>query len=244
MRVLCVIPARIGSSRLPNKPLQTVGGQALVSLVAERVFELGVCDDIVVATDHIDVCRAVLDLPVEGVLTSPEHRSGTERVAEVARNRAVRLIVNVQGDEPFVSRELLRGVIDSLRAGANLATAATELVEGDWEDPNVTKVSVSPTGHARDFARHGNRISRARGDWLGRHIGVYGYRRGALLRWVDAAPTVEEVELGLEQLRPLSYDETFTVTRVVDAGPPGIDTIEDLHEAERYMKAQAERVRV
>jgi 3-deoxy-manno-octulosonate cytidylyltransferase (CMP-KDO synthetase) len=247
MRVLCVIPARIGSTRLPEKPLQVIAGQPLIRHVVTRVLGFDFVDHVIVATDDGRVAEAVSHLPVEVVMTSREARCGTERVAEVAMIRPAEYVINIQGDEPFVSDKAVAGALELVEGGEALATAASGLVEDDLHNPNVTKVWMGPDGAALGFTRDlaGGPVDQGGGGVrVGRHIGVYAYRRDALLRWANMMPIAQETEQGLEQLRPMFYGERIAVALVGERTPPGIDTYEDLHVAERYMSALTEYERI
>ncbi len=243
MRALCVIPARIGSTRLPNKPLQVIGGQPLVSFVTHRILQFKLFDHVVLATDSLEIRAAVEHLPVEVVMTSTRHRCGTERVAEVVANQPHQITVNVQGDEAFIGANAISGVIELLEAGANLVTAATDLTPNQRFDRHTTKVAVGTDGRAVGFDRSVNGLA-AGDEWVGRHVGIYGYQRDALLKWASAKQTTKEITLGLEQLRPISYGEPIHVARLEGTGITGIDTPLDLEAAESYMTGSTEQVPV
>ncbi len=237
MRVLCVIPARLGSSRLPRKPLCLLAGDPLIAVVASRALELGVFDEIVVATDAVEVVDAVTPLGVTAVLTGT-HTCGTDRVAEVAEGHWPRpdVIVNLQGDEPFVDRGHVAAVIDAVRDGAALATLGAPLGTEDLTNRNRVKVVVDPDGTALRFARD----VPASAAWtcgvaVLRHHGVYAYTPGALQRWAGLPPTAEEAAEGIEAMRPVAHGLRLTVARVGRVAVPSIDTEQDLAEAEAMM---------
>ncbi len=237
MQIVCVIPARLDSSRLAHKPLQTIAGQPLIRLVAQRARDLGCFDHIVVATDALQVVEAVGGLGVEAVLTSPSHRNGTERVAEVmgfARFRKADVFVNLQGDHPFVAESAIRGVIELVEQGANIATVAAPLRQADREDPHTVKVFVDDHSHAVDFTRAAQPPAGVPGPAL-HHVGVYAYHPEALARWATAPQVDRELAEGLEQLRPMAYGATIAVCQVKDHAAPGIDTIDDLRRAEEFL---------
>jgi 3-deoxy-manno-octulosonate cytidylyltransferase (CMP-KDO synthetase) len=235
--VLGVIPARLGSSRLPRKPLLPLAGDPLVVHVVRRVTEFGVCDRVVVATDAKEIATVVQGAGFEAVLTSPEHRSGTERVAEVVGKQDFRdftFILNVQGDEPFVSAAAVRGALACLERGEVLGTAAGSLDAGVAADPNRVKVVVDAKGRAVYFSRAPIPFDR---DGTGevvyhQHVGVYGYTREALDVWVRLPPVPEETWERLEQLRPLLHGIPMGVTLFDGPAAPGIDTPADLAWAE------------
>lgn len=245
MRLLAVIPARLAATRLPDKPLRLVGGAPLVVRVWERVAALGLTDACVVATDSERVVAAVERAGARAVLTRPDHASGTDRVAEVAglpEFASYDAIVNVQGDEPFVSVEAVRGAAAVIERGdAPIGTAATPAAADVLAVPDVVKVVTDERGRALYFSRApipflrdgGDAADRAVRDALvRRHVGVYAYARQALLAWV-ALPVhpLERVER-LEQLRPLAHGLSIGVATVADAGEAGVDTPDDLARAD------------
>lgn len=251
MSLLAVIPARLAATRLPNKPLRDVGGAPLVVRVWERVRELGVADACVVATDDARVIDAVRHVGGRAVLTRPDHPSGTDRVAEVVRRPEFAdfgAIVNIQGDEPFVSAEAVRGAAQIVTDGtAPVGTAAAAASADVLAAPDVVKVVLDQHGRALYFSRAPipflrdaqDADDRATRDALvRRHVGVYAYTRAALLAWV-ALPThpLERVER-LEQLRPLAHGIPIRVALVDDAGEPGVDTPEDLARADAHWRAR------
>ena len=206
MPVLGVIPARLGSSRLPRKPLLPLAGDPLILHVTRRIAELRVCDRLVVATDAREIANVVEHAGFEAVLTSPDHASGTERVAEVVAKASFSsfdAILNVQGDEPFVAPAAVRGALVCLERGDPVGTAAGDLDPTLAADPSRVKVVVDAYGRALYFSRAPIPFDR---DHSGKvvyhqHVGVYAYTREALQRWVQLAPVPEEQWERLEQDR-------------------------------------------
>ena len=248
MPVLGVIPARLGSSRLPRKPLLPLAGDPLILHVTRRIAELRVCDRLVVATDAREIASVVEHAGFEAVLTSPDHASGTERVAEViakASFSSFDAILNVQGDEPFVAPAAVRGALACLERGDPVGTAAGDLDPTLAADPSRVKVVVDAYGRALYFSRAPIPFDR---DQSGKvvyhqHVGVYAYTREALERWVQLAPVPEEQWERLEQLRPLLHGIPIGVT-LFDGPPPapGIDTPADLSWAEAEFTRQMREV--
>ena len=237
MPVLGVIPARLGSSRLPRKPLLPLAGEPLILVVTRRIAELGVCDRLVVATDARDIASVVADAGFEAVMTSPDHASGTERVAEVIANTSFssfNFILNVQGDEPFVAAAAVRGALACLEGGDPLGTAAGSLDAAFVNDPSRVKVVVDARGRAVYFSRAPIPFDRdGTGDVVyHQHVGVYAYTREALEAWVQLPPVPEEQWERLEQLRPLLHGIPMGVTLFDGPAAPGIDTPADLQWAE------------
>ena len=250
MSLLAVVPARLGATRLPRKPLRLLGGVPLVVRVWERVQAIGVADHCVVATDSDEIADVLRAAGADVALTSPDHPSGTDRTAEVAalpRFRAFDAVLNVQGDEPFVTEAVLRGAAEVVTAGRfALGTAACPGNAAALASPDVVKVVASDDGRALYFSRAPIPWLRELGDagdgaareaLVRRHVGVYAYTRDALARWV-ALPVhpLERVER-LEQLRPLAHGLPMGVAYVDEPPAPGVDTPADLEAAERAWPA-------
>lgn len=245
MSLLAVVPARLGATRLPNKPLRLLAGVPLVVRVWEHVAALGVADHVVVATDDERVAAAVRAAGGDVALTRAEHPSGTDRVAEVAERAAYRhhdAIVNVQGDEPFVSRAVVAGAAALVTGGGfPLGTVACPADAEVLGRPDVVKVVAGDDGRALYFSRAPIPWLREPGDagdaaarasLVRRHVGVYAYTRTALARWVALPVHPLERAERLEQLRPLAHGLAIGVAAVAEAPPPGIDTEDDLRAAE------------
>lgn len=247
MPVLGVIPARLGSTRLPRKPLLPLGGEPLILLVIRRIAELGICDRLVVATDAREIARVVEDAGFEAVLTSPDHTTGTERVAEVIGKpsfSSFNFILNVQGDEPFVAPAAVRGALACLEGGDPLGTAAGSLERGLVTDPSRVKVVVDTRGRAMYFSRAPIPFDReGTGDVVyHQHVGVYAYTREGLEAWVRLPPVPEEQWERLEQLRPLLHGIPMGVSLFDGPAAPGIDTPADLKWAEGEITRQLREV--
>jgi len=209
--------------------------------VAERVSALGCMDALVVATDSPKIMLVVEQAGFRAVLTSGAHETGTERVAEVAgltEFAGFDLIVNVQGDEPFVPREAVTGAIARVRAGDDVGSAAAPLSAAAASDPARVKVVLDVSGRALYFSRAAIPCIRDP-DGIDRglywqHLGVYACRRAALMRWVALPPTPLELAERLEQLRALQHGITFGIALLDTSVLPGIDTPEDLERAEAH----------
>lgn len=250
MRVLGIIPARLGSTRLPNKPLQLLAGTPLVVRVLERAAATGLFHELVVATDAADVVDVVARFGGRAVLTSPEHETGTERVAEVARRpefAGADLVANVQGDEPFLDREAIAGAIARAAGDDEVGTCAGPLDAALAADPARVKVVTDIAGRALWFSRAPIPFRRDPGEPAGglywQHVGLYVYRPEALRRWVALEPTDAERAEKLEQLRALQHGITIGVARLATPVLPGVDTPDDLHRAEAHWHATREMAR-
>ena len=247
-RVLGIVPARLASTRLPNKPLYPLLGRPLIEWVWRRVEGMSALDAAVVATDSeevAEVCRA-MGAPVE--LTSPDHPSGTDRVAEVARKDRYsdfQVIANIQGDEPLLKERHLVAAIDLVREDAwDIGTCATPVLDLESrKDSSVVKVVRAQSGRALYFSRSPipfKRDEKPTPEELGRdpflrHIGIYAYTPEALENWVAMVPSPLERLEKLEQLRPLEAGLRIGVA-VVGAADPGVDTPADAVKMEERLE--------
>ena len=253
MSTLAVIPARLGATRLPRKPLRLLGGTPLVIRVWQRALALSLAERVLIATDHPDVVAVAREAGAECVMTSASHPSGTDRVAEVAGMREYAgydVIVNIQGDEPFVPMEAVRGASNMVTSGRfALGTASAPASRSAFDDPNVVKVVCADDGRALYFSRAPIPFLRDQADaaahqpLVRQHIGVYAYTRAALAAWVALPPHSLERAERLEQLRPLAAGMPIGVAPVREMLTGGIDTEDDLRRAnERWLDLIAERV--
>ncbi len=241
MRVLGVIPARLGSTRLPNKPLQPLAGEPLITRVIERVLEHGLIEELVVATDSPRVAQVAERSGVRAVLTDAGHQTGTDRVAEVASRpdfAGFDTIVNIQGDEPFIAREALAGALGRVGRGDEIGTAAAPLDAALAGDPSRVKVVTDARGRALYFSRavipHRREPDDPSDGLYWQHLGIYAFTRAALARWVTLPPCAAEQAERLEQLRALHNGMTIGVALLQEPALPGVDTAEDLRRAEAH----------
>ena len=240
------IPARYAASRLRGKPLRLLGGEPLVRHVARRALAAG-ADEVWVAADDVRIGEALDGSGVHVAMTSPDHASGTDRLAECARIAGWdddRIVVNLQGDEPFAPASGIRAVAEALAAsGAPMATLATPVDDVDQLlDPNAVKLVRAASGDALYFSRAPipwprDAFARSRdelpsgGHWL-RHIGIYAYRVGFLRAFAAMPPGRLEAIESLEQLRVLEAGHRVAVALAPEPFPPGVDTPADLERAE------------
>lgn len=246
-----VIPARYGSIRLPGKPLLPLAGRSMIEHVYARARDSG-AESVVVATDDRRIAAAVDEFGGQSCLTSAAHRSGTDRIAEVARLRgwdAETIVVNLQGDEPLMPSALLVEVAADLdrHAPASVATVAAPLESAEQAfDPNLVKVVCDAEGYALYFSRASipwnreafvDRSSLAPESYAGmrRHIGLYAYRVGFLRAYVDWQPSPLERVEALEQLRALWHGHRIHVGEAERAPPAGVDTADDLRRVEALL---------
>ncbi|GAC14637.1 3-deoxy-manno-octulosonate cytidylyltransferase [Aliiglaciecola lipolytica] len=251
MKFTVIIPARYASTRFPGKPLVEISGKPMVQHVYERALEAG-ATRVIVATDDARIAKTVTDFGGNYCMTAAHHESGTERLAEVVDVEGLlahELVVNVQGDEPFIPAANIRQVAENLfqYKDAEMATLGVRI--SDVEDafnPNVVKVVTDKMGYALYFSRSAIPYDRSRfmdadsideiGDFYLRHIGIYAYRAGFIKQYVNMAPSgLEQIE-SLEQLRVLWHGERIHVDEAQKAPPTGIDTPEDLEKLIQTLK--------
>ncbi|HJV86380.1 MAG TPA: 3-deoxy-manno-octulosonate cytidylyltransferase [Noviherbaspirillum sp.] len=247
MSFTVIIPARLASTRLPNKPLADIGGKPMVVRVAERAAESG-ASQVVVATDHADIVNACRQYGVEARMTRADHPSGTDRIAEVAAALGLGagdVVVNVQGDEPLIAPSLIAAAAGLITDQVPMATAAHPIYElADIFNPNVVKVVLDKAGRALYFSRatipwHRDAFARSResvpdGYRPLRHIGLYAYSNAFLQAYpaLEQSP-LEQIE-ALEQLRVLWHGYSIAVHVTPDAPAAGVDTAEDLARVRQY----------
>lgn len=247
MSFTVLIPARLASSRLPNKPLADIGGAPMVVRVAQRVMPVvGLSGPVrvVVAADSEAIITACRDHGVEAVLTRADHPSGSDRLAEACQLLGLdddEIVVNVQGDEPLIDPALVGAVAALLnqRPQASMSTAAHAIDNWlDFTNPNVVKVVLDAQAMALYFSRAPIPHGRDRAHTLPtpaplRHIGIYGYRTGFLRQFPSLAQSPHEITEALEQLRAMWHGHRIAV-HVADRAPgPGVDTPEDLERVRR-----------
>jgi 3-deoxy-manno-octulosonate cytidylyltransferase (CMP-KDO synthetase) len=206
--------------------------------VARRALAMDLGGPVLVASDEERVLEEVAALDVQPVLTARMHRSGTERVAEVAARPEVAdsdVILNLQGDEPFLPRGAALGAIQRVRDGDDVGTAAQPLDAAAWRNPSRVKVEIDGHGRARRFYRTPTPAACHVPAPTFHHLGVYAYAPATLRRWVAASPTPDELGESLEQLRPLALGLTIGVAVVAEPVAHGIDTEDDLRMAEALL---------
>lgn len=242
--ILGVIPSRWGSTRFPGKPLHIIAGKSLVQHVWERCVECAALDAVIVATDDDRIAEAVRAFGGNAVLTSPDHPTGTDRIAEAiqAEPRATH-IVNIQGDEPLIDPALIDELARAISApgGPDMATAANPLSPADpaVADPNVVKVVTALSGRALYFSRSPLPYFRNAVDGLPvfRHKGIYAYSRKFIETFVTWPPTPLECAESLEQLRALEIGASILVLPTDDTSP-GVDTPEQAAAIELLLLAE------
>ena len=228
-----LIPARIGSTRLKNKPLIDIKGMSLI----ERVFKnsITITENTYIATDSHKVLRHVQSFSTNIVMTSDAHISGTDRVFEAAENLKINddtLIINLQGDEPFMPKDLVIQLVEDFNNKSCDVISACHPINNpdDLKNPNCVKVHCDSNNYAKSFQRtlNSNELSM-------RHIGIYGYRMKTLRKLVNLKPTKNELFHKLEQLRFMDNNYSIYMTHYKNEIPSGIDTQEDVDQAINYL---------
>ena len=228
-----IIPARYGSSRLEGKPLIEVLGKPIIQWVYEKAQQAKLADIIIVATDEQRIYDAVKSFGGNVEMTSPEHKCGSDRIKEVVmRHPEISYVVNLQGDEPLIKPESIDAVAKNVKEDklADISTLIRKITPEEAENPNLVKCVVDNLGFAMYFSRSKIPFERnvGKSDFYG-HLGIYGYKRDALIRMTELPQSSCEMSESLEQLRALQNGMKIK-TSVVDFIPVGIDTIEDLEK--------------
>ena len=245
-RAVGIIPARWSSTRFQGKPLYVIAGKPLLFRVWERSRRAKNLDAVIIATDDMRIAESAFNWGAEIALTSPKHRSGTDRVAEVARHgKSFAFVVNIQGDEPLIDPRLIDRLVEKLRSDRRIeiVTAAHPFTDpAEAESPHQNKVVLDRNNCALYFSRSviPYDANRSRVRYL-RHQGVYGFRRNMLLQFVKWKPSPLEQAESLEQLRALENGVRVHVL-ITAKGSPGIDTLADAKELEQKLASAKRRV--
>ena len=243
MRPIVLIPARLASTRLPNKPLADIHGKPMIVRVWERAMAAGI-GPVAVAAAEPEIVQAIESAGGRAVLTDPALPSGSDRIhaalGQLDPGASHDVVVNLQGDLPAIEPAALRTVVDALGAQADIATLASEISEErERTDPNVVKAVLAlPPGSRTGRALYFTRATAPTGPGpLWHHIGIYAYRRAALARFVGLPPSPLEQRERLEQLRALEAGMRIDAA-VVDTIPLGVDTPADLERVRTLLKKQ------
>ena len=233
-----IIPARYGSSRLEGKPLIKVEGKPIIQWVYEKAQQSKLADIIIVATDDEKIFNAVRNFGGNVEMTSPEHKCGSDRIKEVVmRHSEISYIVNLQGDEPLIKPESIDEVAKNVKEDdrADISTLIRKITPEEAENPNLVKCVVDINGFALYFSRSKIPFERniGKADFYG-HLGIYGYKRDALIKMTELPQTTYEMSESLEQLRALQNGMKIK-TSVVDFVPVGIDTAEDVEKFKKII---------
>lgn len=235
MRVVGVIPARLAATRLPNKPLVDIAGKPMIQHVWERARQAALLDRVIVATPDQAIVDAVAEFGGEAALTSELHRSGTDRVAEIASRTEADVFVNIQGDEPLIDPRSIEKAVEPLLADPSvpMTSLMCRCPGEDLDNPACVKVVCGVGNDALYFSRARipfHRTQPAAATSLVpvmQHVGLYAYRRDFLLAFSRLAPTPLETAEALEQLRALEHGHSIRMVEIEEA-PLSVDTPEDL----------------
>ena len=244
MRTVGIIPARLAAERLPRKPLVMLGDLPLVVRVLKQVERASKLDQVVVATDSQEILDSVQAHGGHAVMTSAAHPSGTDRVSEAAGLTQADLVVNIQGDEPFVDPKDIDRVVEALEQDPSSAVTLMTPIgdESELHDPNAVKVVTGDRGQALYFSRAPIPFDRRKTGNLAqahRHLGLYGYSKEILKRWTELPPhPLEQIE-ALEQLRALAAGINIRVL-ITQSCLRGIDTHDDLAWARERLEKLGE----
>jgi 3-deoxy-manno-octulosonate cytidylyltransferase (CMP-KDO synthetase) len=242
MKVMGVIPARYHSTRLEGKPLADIHGRPMIQWVYENVKKAENLDDVRVATDDARIFETVEGFGGKAVLTSKDHATGTDRIAEVVKDSDVEVVINIQGDEPFITPTMINEVAAPLLEDKRIpmSTLMHDITGEECENPNTVKVVADRQGFALYFSRSLIPYPRNPGERpVFGHIGIYGYRRDFLLQLTRMAPTPLEKTESLEQLRVIENGFKIKVIRTAETDyiPISVDTGEDLERARALLAA-------
>ena len=249
MKVVGIIPARYASTRFPGKPLALIKGKPMIQRVYEQALKSKL-DAVVIATDDVRIADTVMDFGGQYVMTSPNHRSGTDRCCEALDLLKTKYdaVVNIQGDEPFIDPKQIDLLVDLIvRDDTPLASLAKRIDDADeLFSPNAVKVVVNQEGNAMYFSRSPIPFMRNvdRDEWLAKgrfykHIGIYAYKADVLHQVAHMEPSALEQAESLEQLRWLENGLAIRMA-LSDAENISIDTPDDLHRAEQYAQTKPE----
>jgi 3-deoxy-manno-octulosonate cytidylyltransferase (CMP-KDO synthetase) len=239
MKVIGVIPARYHSTRFEGKALAPLGGRPLIQHVYENASRATLLDELLVATDDERIARAVYQVNGRVAMTSPDHPSGTDRVAEAVRDIEADVVVNIQGDEPFIAGRAIDQAVEPFRnhPALEMSTLMREISDEEvWRDPNVVKVVVDRSGYALYFSRSLIPYPRRQENHRAyEHIGLYAYSRAFLLRFAALEPGTLEFIEGLEQLRALEHGHRILTIDTDHHVGLSVDTPADLEKAEAFL---------
>ncbi len=241
MKTIAVIPARYASTRFPAKLMQDLGGKTVITRTYEAAVNTKLFDDVFVVTDSDLIFQEIVSIGGKAIMSNKEHESGSDRIAEAVEDLNVDIVVNVQGDEPFINKEPLAAVLEVFKNDPSkqidLASLMREITDWDAiENPNNVKVIVDQNGMALYFSRSVIPYPREKnvGVHYFQHIGIYAFRKQALLDFYKLPMKSLEASEKLEQLRYLEYGKKIKMVTTTHVGI-GIDTPEDLEKARQLL---------
>jgi 3-deoxy-manno-octulosonate cytidylyltransferase (CMP-KDO synthetase) len=241
MKVIAVIPARYASTRFPAKLMQDLGGKTVITRTYEAAVNTNLFDDVFVATDSDLIFNEIVSQGGKAIMSIKEHESGSDRIAEAVSNLDVDIVINIQGDEPFIDKDSLLKLIqvykNDTKGEVDLASLMREITEiPDIENPNNVKVVVDQSGFALYFSRSVIPYPREKnvGVRYMQHVGIYAFRKQALMDFYNLPMKSLEASEKLEQLRYLEFGKRIKMVETNHVGI-GIDTPEDLEKARRLL---------
>jgi len=242
---MAIIPARLASTRLPNKPLQKINDKTLIEFVADEVLKTGLFEQVYVATDSQKVFDLFKDSTATAVMTSVDHQSGTDRIFEASNKIGADFdtVINIQGDEPFVFKEDLEKLTKALESGHKMVSFYEEIAKEDLVNPNKVKVILNDKSEAVYFSRYPIPFSREElkegsdpdPKFVGKHVGLYGYHKDFLKVFCEHPVGYHEQNEKLEQLRALQIGEKIKMIKT-EMAYQGVDTKEDLEKVNKLLK--------
>ena len=239
MKNLIIIPARLESARLPNKPLADINGEPMIAHVYKRAKEANIAN-VIVATGNVEIKEVIENIGGEAILTNPDHVSGSDRIYEALNmydeESKFDIIVNLQGDLPNIHKDALSKIISLLESNdADISTLGVKISsEEEFLNPNIVKAyikNISESNYVDDFDR---RFDIGKKEFLYHHVGIYGYKRKALETFIGFDQSESEIERKLEQMRAIENGMKI-VLGLIDELPISVDTQEDLEIVRRSM---------
>ena len=239
MKNLIIIPARLESTRLPNKPLADINGESMIAHVYKRAKEANIAH-VIVAAGNVEIKEAIETIGGEAILTNPDHASGSDRIYEALnkydKESKFDTIINLQGDLPNIHKDALSKIVSLLESSnADISTLGVKISsEEEFLNPNIVKAyvkNISESNYVDDFDR---RFDIGKENFLYHHVGIYGYKRKALEAFIEFDQSEAEVERKLEQMRAIENGMKI-VLGLIDELPISVDTQEDLEIARRSM---------
>ncbi len=239
-KVIIIIPARLASTRLPNKPLAMIEGKTMIQRVYEQALKANL-GEVIIATDGEKIANEINKFGGKYILTNPDLQSGTDRIYSAYQllKQDFDIIVNVQGDLPNIDPRVISECVNlALESDCDIATVASKISDiSEINNPNVVKIALAQNGLALYFSRSAIPFSKNINDDYFHHIGIYAYKKNALEKFINLKPSPLEKRESLEQLRALENGMKIAV-KIVDAHPLSVDTKEDLDKVINLIKSQ------
>ena len=242
MKVIGVIPARYASTRFPGKPLKKIAGKELLAWVIEDVLQSKKIDQVMVATDHLEIAKIAERYNIPAIMTDSDLATGSDRVWAAVQHMECDIVVNIQGDEPLITASVLDKLVAAFEQNprAEMATLARSINEADLASPNTAKIVLNKNSEAIYFSRFAipfSRLANASRSVCLKHIGIYAFKKTFLKEFCQCPPTDLEMAEGLEQLRALYLGAKIAVVEV-DHDSWGVDTPDDVAKVEALLSKE------